>query len=67
MNNHYKSQDQKFVNIHSGEWEFTGFSSCKYCGRDIYWMRSEIRAIPKNRDGLRHQCNEYVRARAKSG
>ena len=37
---------------------------CKYCQKDISWMRTPRKSVPVENDGTVHECEEFKKARA---
>lgn len=38
-------------------------AKCKYCGKDITWMKDGRKNVPVEGDGSTHACEEYKRTR----
>ncbi len=38
-------------------------ASCKYCGKEIFWMKEGRKNIPCEMDGGKHTCEEGRKAR----
>jgi hypothetical protein len=38
-------------------------SKCKYCGKDITWMREGRKSTPVDSDGTPHHCEEMQKSR----
>ena len=38
-------------------------AKCKYCGKDITWMKDGRKNVPVENDGTTHECTEYRNTR----
>lgn len=38
-------------------------ANCKFCGKEINWMRDGRKSVPIELDGLPHECEEAKNAR----
>ena len=38
-------------------------AQCKYCQKEISWLRTGQKSIPIENDGLIHQCKEFKEAK----
>lgn len=36
---------------------------CRYCGKEITWLKEGRRSIPVEGDGAKHECEEYTNSR----
>ncbi len=39
-------------------------ANCKYCGKEITWMRDGKKTSPIENDGVVHECEEYKNTRS---
>ena len=35
--------------------------NCKFCGKEIVWMKEGRKNIPVELDGIKHECEEFKR------
>ena len=38
-------------------------ANCKYCGKEIVWMKDGKKNVPVENDGAAHECEEFKNAR----
>ena len=38
-------------------------SKCKFCGKEIVWMKDGRKNVPVEIDGAKHECEEFKNAR----
>jgi len=36
---------------------------CRYCGKEITWLKEGRRSIPVEGDGGKHECEEYANSK----
>ena len=36
---------------------------CRYCGKEITWLKDGRKSIPVEGDGAQHACEEYKKTR----
>jgi len=38
-------------------------ANCKYCGKEITWMKEGRKNVPVENDGVAHECENFKKAR----
>ena len=38
-------------------------AKCKYCQKEITWLKSGRKNIPVEQDGSSHECKEFIKAK----
>jgi hypothetical protein len=36
---------------------------CRYCGKEITWLKDGRKSIPVESDGAKHECEEFMNSR----